>query len=46
MSTIGKEIKEWKNIDTESNNVEFEKIIHQLNEQKVDILKGGGDISI
>ena len=46
MSIIGKEIKEWKNIDVESNHTEFKKIINDLNKNKNNIFRAGGEISV
>ena len=46
MSVIGKELKDWNNIDTESNGSEFSKIINNLKENKNSILKCGGEVSV
>ena len=46
MSIIGKKIEDWSNIDTESNHSEFKIIIDNLRQNKSNILKCGGDVSI
>ena len=46
MSVIGKELKDWNNIDTELNGSEFSRIINNLKENQHNILKCGGEVAI
>ena len=46
MSIIGSKVEEWVNIDIESNEKEFLKIIGDLNKNVSEIVKGGGDIAV
>ena len=46
MNKIGKPVEEWTNIDIESNNNSFTKILDEYNQERNKILLGGGAIAI
>ena len=46
MSIIGTKVEDWKNIDVNSNEKEFSKIIDNLNANISKIQKGGGSLAI
>ncbi|SVE47067.1 uncharacterized protein METZ01_LOCUS499921, partial [marine metagenome] len=46
MSSIGTKTEDWKNINIDSNSIEFKKILDHYKVQAEIIYKGGGDFSI